>query len=65
KYAVSLRPLSRVVLYLKRCNLGVEEDKAFFALNSEKETYICIRFKINEAFKEAGLPVDFYKRSLT
>jgi hypothetical protein len=45
--------------------LGVEEDKAFFALNSEKETYICIRFKINEAFKEAGSPVDFYKRSLT
>ena len=31
----------------------------------EKETYICIRFKINEAFKEAVLPVDFYKRSLT
>ena len=31
----------------------------------EKETYICVRFKINEAFKEAGLPVDFYKRSLT
>ena len=31
----------------------------------EKETYICVRFKINEAFKEAGLSVDFYKRSLT
>jgi hypothetical protein len=51
-----LRPLSKESEFI---------EKRFATENSEKETYICIRFKINEAFKEAGLLVDIYKRSLT